>query len=100
MVKFCPGFDANSLFPFFDEQFSVSGVLALAVDLRPIKLQTPPMDLVISELDFVLVSFCCHLFIILFCLHDYFLFWGFFVNIYFASSLFVCTLPSAVIIVF
>ena len=28
-------------------------MLALAVDMRPIKLQTPPMDLVISELDFV-----------------------------------------------
>ena len=31
----CPGFDADLLFPFFDQQFSVSGVLAPAVDTQP-----------------------------------------------------------------
>ena len=31
----CPGFDADLLFPFFDQQFSVSGVLTPAVDTQP-----------------------------------------------------------------
>ena len=31
----CPGFDADLLFPFFDQLFSVLGVLAPAVDMRP-----------------------------------------------------------------
>ena len=33
--KLRPGFDADLLFPFFDQQFSVSGVLAPTVDTRP-----------------------------------------------------------------
>ena len=31
----CPGFDADLLFPFFDQQYGVSGVLAPAVDTQP-----------------------------------------------------------------
>ena len=35
VVQLCPGFNVNLLFPFFDHQSSVSGVLARAVDMRP-----------------------------------------------------------------
>ena len=90
--KLRPGFDADLLFPFFDQQFSVSGVLAPTVDTRPsFRLHQWTW----SHLNFILFSF---LLLSLF-YNSVFLFtWllpfcGLFVNLYFASSLFVFALP-------
>ena len=90
--KLRPGFDADLLFPFFDQQFSVSGVLAPTVDTRPsFRLHQWTW----SYLNLILFSF---LLLSLF-YNSVFLFtWllpfcGLFVNLYFASSLFVFALP-------
>ena len=49
----CPGFDADLLSPYFDQLFMQCIRGARSSCGHAAKLQTPPMDLVVSELDFV-----------------------------------------------